>query len=143
MNDIIIFVPHDIESELIKKSADLFRMHQIDNNTQNIIIVKKEKLDKMPITTISETTIAELAVQLVDPTVQEVKTLGQQLAQEYVIPPTVHDMPSIALDDTKKDWYNKSFENVLTKLNKITNKFFLIEQNINKRMKYAKCDNTI
>mgnify|MGYP007070335663 CR=1 FL=1 len=50
MNDIVVFIPYDMESELMKKSADLLRIQQIDNNTQNIIIVgcppKKEESDK-------------------------------------------------------------------------------------------------
>ena len=121
MNDIVVFIPYDMESELMKKSADLLRIQQIDNNTQNIIIVgcppKKEESDKMPITTISHTTIAELAEQLVNLTIQEVETLSQQLTQEFMIPPTVHDIPPVPLDDTKKNGYNKFVKQNLKKFN--------------------------
>ena len=122
MNDIVVFIPYDMESELMKKSADLLRIQQIDNNTQNIIIVgcphKKEESDKMPMMTISE-----LAIVIVDLTVQEANELHQQVqnferAQKFVIPP-VHDIPPISLDNTQTNKHIKFVNQSLKRFNQV------------------------
>ena len=116
MNNIVVFIPHDMESELIKKSADLLRIRQADNNIQNIIIVccppPKEESNKMPMITISE-----LAIAIVDITTQEVNELSQQI-QNFVIP-QVSDWPTISLDNTKKNNYNRFVNQNLKRFNQI------------------------
>ena len=116
MNNIVVFIPHNMESELIKKSTDLLRIRQADNNIQNIIIVccppQKEESNKMPMITISE-----LATVLVDLTIQEVNELSQQV-QNFVIP-QVSDWPTVSLDNTKKHNYNKFVKQNLKQFNQI------------------------
>lgn len=117
MNDIIVFVPHDIESEIIKKNAELLRIQQTNSNAQGVIIVgcppEKEISYKMPIMTISE-----LAIVLVDLTIQEVNEFHQELVQNYVIP-EVHDIPIISLADTKKNNYSKFAKQSLKRFNQV------------------------
>ena len=127
MNNIVVFIPHNMESELIKKSTDLLRIRQADNNIQNIIIVccppQKEESNKMPMITISE-----LATVLVDLTIQEVNELSQQL-QNFVIP-RVNEWPTVSLDNTKKNNYTRFVNQNLKRFNeiKLSNKRILFNR---------------
>ena len=68
-------------------------------------------------------TISELATVLVDLTIQEVNELSQQVqnfqqAQNFVIP-QVSDWPTISLDNTKKNNYNRFVNQNLKRFNQI------------------------
>jgi len=70
MDDVIVFIPHDMESELIKKSAELFRIHQMAKDIKHMAVVIVEP---------NQMTLQELALLLVKDDLEKLDKLNEQM----------------------------------------------------------------
>ena len=75
MNNIVVFIPHNMESELIEKSAETLRMHQMANIHYTPIIVLTTT-DKKPMMTIKD-----IALILIENKIHELDKINQQMEE--------------------------------------------------------------